>query len=186
VIVFKLGGSLLNSGWLVPCLDKIDRSYASQPIVIVPGGGIFADQVRALQQQFRFDDHAAHHMAILAMQQMALLIKALKPGFVLADSIAGIGSIINNKHTAIWSPTLAELDSAGIKPTWDITSDSLSAWLAESLQTDELVLVKSVTITNNFNVLKLAQEKVVDASFPEFTRQAAFKLSILQAQDFVS
>lgn len=186
MIVFKLGGSLLNSDWLLPCLDKIERNYVSQPAVIVPGGGIFADQVRDLQQQFRFDDQSAHHMAILAMQQMAVLIKALKPYFVLADSIAAIRSTLNQKNLAIWSPGLAELDSAGIKPTWDITSDSLSAWLAASLQADALVLVKSVTITNNFNVLKLAQEKVVDASFPEFTRQAAFKLSILHAQDFVS
>lgn len=186
MIVVKLGGSLLTSGWLKPCLEKLERCYTGKRAVIVPGGGVFAGMVRNLQQEFRFNDSIAHGMAILAMQQMALLIKGLKPDFVLAESTGKINSSLANKVIAIWSPALAELDSAGIRQSWDVTSDSLSAWLAEKLGAEELILVKSVTITKNFDVLKLAQAKIVDASFHDFTRQAAFKLTILHAEDFVS
>ena len=187
MIVVKLGGSLLKSGWLLPCLDKlIDEKYAAQGVVVVPGGGVFADQVRDLQQEFHFNDSIAHNMAILAMQQMALFIKGLKTDFALTGSTCRISSIINKTNIVIWSPALAELDSAGIKSTWDITSDSLSAWLAAKLMADELILIKSVTIDKNSDVSKLVRAKIVDESFTEFTLQAAFKLTILHAKDFVS
>jgi len=186
MLVVKLGGSLLTSGWLKLCLDKLEQRCAVERIVIVPGGGVFADKVRDLQKTFRFNDNIAHEMAILAMQQMALLIKGLKPNFELTGSASEISTQLNHKLCNIWSPTVAELDRAGIKSSWDVTSDSLSAWLANKLGAEELILVKSVTIPNNFDVLKLAQSKIVDASLQDFTHQTAFKLTILHAKDFVS
>ncbi len=89
MIVIKLGGSLAESVALVSCLNTIEQAYTGG-VVIVPGGGAFADQVRMAQQHWRFDDGTAHAMALLAMQQMALLFKGLKPDFSIAGSIAGI------------------------------------------------------------------------------------------------
>ncbi|MEQ1543507.1 uridylate kinase [Methyloglobulus sp.] len=186
MIVIKLGGSLATSGMLQPCLDKIERSYQGRAVVIVPGGGVFADQVRQLQQPWRFDDRTAHLMALLAMQQMALVMNALKPYFAVAASIAECSKQINKKGIAIWSPDVAELDKAGIPSSWEITSDSLSAWLAKTLVADELILVKSVNIEPNFDVLKLVQQQIVDVSFHKFTQQTSFKLNIVNAEEFVS
>ena len=186
MIVIKLGGSLAASGKFKPCLDKIERSYQGRAVVIVPGGGVFANQVRSVQLQWQFDDRTAHLMAILAMQQMALVIKALKPSFTVAASIDEIRIQNNQQSVAIWSPDVAELDKVGIPSTWDITSDSLAAWLAKTLDADELILVKSVNIDADFDVLKLAQQQVVDASFYEFIQQTSFKLTIINAEEFVS
>jgi 5-(aminomethyl)-3-furanmethanol phosphate kinase len=183
MIVIKLGGSLAASGKLQLCLDKIERSYQGMAVVIVPGGGVFADQVRSVQQQWQFDDRTAHLMAILAMQQMALLFKALKPRFTVVPSIA---ELHDRQGVSIWSPDVPELDKAGIPSSWDVTSDSLSAWLAKTLEADELILVKSGNIDADFDVLKLVQEQVVDVSFHEFTQQASFKLTIVNAEEFVS
>lgn len=183
MIVIKLGGSLAASGKLKLCLDKIERSYQSMAVVIVPGGGVFADQVRSVQQQWQFDDRTAHLMAILAMQQMALLFKALKPRFTVVPSIA---ELHGRQSVSIWSPDVPELDKADIPSSWDVTSDSLSAWLAKTLAADELILVKSGNIDADFDVLKLVQEQVVDVSFHEFTQQASFKLTIVNAEEFVS
>ena len=88
MIVVKLGGSLAKSGLLVNCLQKLNQHYKNSSVVIVPGGGAFADQVRSAQQQFQFNDHTAHKMALLAMQQMALLINGLNNNFVIAHSVA--------------------------------------------------------------------------------------------------
>ena len=186
MIVIKLGGSLATSGKLQSCLDKIDEDYQGRAVVIVPGGGVFADQVRQMQDQLQFDDRTAHRMAILAMQQMALLLTALKPQFKIAASVAEICEQTVQQTVSIWSPDIKEPDMAGIPSTWDITSDSLSAWLAKTVGADELILVKSGNIDADFNVLKLMQDQVVDASFAEYIQQANFNLNIVNAEKFLS
>jgi 5-(aminomethyl)-3-furanmethanol phosphate kinase len=186
MIVIKLGGSLAVSGKLQQCLDKIERCYQGRAVVIVPGGGVFADQVRHSQKQWQFDDRTAHQMAILAMQQMALLFKALKPHFTIAASTVELCKPFNKKGIAIWLPDIIELDQAGIHSSWNITSDSLSAWLAKTLEADELILVKSVNIDADFDVLKLVQQQIVDTSFHEFIKQTSFKVNIVHAENFLS
>ncbi len=186
MIVIKLGGSLMSSGKLFPCLEKIDHCYRDKDIVIVPGGGLFVDQVRQAQQQWQFDDRTAHQMALLAMKQSALLIKALKPEFTLFDSVAEFQKPKAGNQIAIWSPEAHELDNAGIPSSWNVTSDSLSAWLANSLTADELIVVKSAKIKADFDLLKLVQLQIVDASFIEYTQQAPFKVNIVHAENFLA
>lgn len=186
MIVIKLGGSLCASGKLNVCLDKVEQLQQERAVVLVPGGGMFADQVRQAQQQWQFNDRTAHLMAILAMQQMALLFNALKPQFKVMEAVAAIGKQNKPKKATIWSPDVLELDKAGIPPSWDISSDSLSAWLAKTLAAEELILVKSVKIDANFDVLKLVRDQVVDASFAEYIQQAKFKLNIINAEKFLS
>ena len=65
--VVKLGGSLAFSDALRPWLDAL--SQCARHVVVVPGGGPFADAVRAAQPRMGFDDRAAHHMALSAMEQ---------------------------------------------------------------------------------------------------------------------
>jgi aspartokinase-like uncharacterized kinase len=183
--VIKLGGSLAQSGHLQACLDAIESNHPNHHLqVIVPGGGDFADQVRLAQHHWSFDDTTAHAMAILAMQQMALLFKGLKPNFKIADSVADINQTPLNSHPVIWSPAIAELNRAGVTASWDITSDSLAAWLAISLSADELVLVKSAAIDSNLNLPELAERGLIDRAFPETAKTAAFILTIINAHDF--
>lgn len=186
MIVIKLGGSLATSGKLQACLDKIEEGYQGRAVAIVPGGGVLADQIRQMQGQFQFDDRTAHRMAILAMQQMALLFNALKPSFNIAASIAEIREQSGQQTVSIWSPDIKELDEAGIPSTWDITSDSMSAWLAKTVSAEELILVKSGNIRADLDVLKLMQGQVVDASFAEYIQQANFNVNIVNAEKFLS
>jgi 5-(aminomethyl)-3-furanmethanol phosphate kinase len=186
MIVIKLGGSLAASGYLQQCLDKIGHSYSNSKVIIVPGGGVFADKVRQAQKDWLFDDNTAHLMALLAMQQMALLFKALKPDFAITASIAELSKQIKNNDIFIWSPDVIELDKAGIPPSWDTTSDSLSAWVAKTLNADELVLVKSVNIDQNFGVQKLVEQNIVDSTFCKFINETSFQLTIIHAKDFIS
>jgi aspartokinase-like uncharacterized kinase len=186
MIVIKLGGSLVSSNQIQACLDKIERVPFDKQVVIVPGGGVFAEQVRQVQQQWRFDDRTAHLMAVLAMQQMALLFRALKPCFAICESIAEIREQVRQNGIVIWSPDAIELDTAGIQSTWDISSDSLSAWLADALGVAELMLVKSVKSDRAFDVLNLVQRQVVDASFHTFTQHKSFKLNIVYVEEFIS
>jgi aspartokinase-like uncharacterized kinase len=184
MIIIKLGGSLSRSDNLMKCLNAIEQDYRNQAVVIVPGGGAFADQVRLAQQHWQFDDRTAHAMAILAMQQTALMFKGLKPGFAVATTAAAIQERLNRQKTVIWSPEIAELDDAGIEAGWDITSDSLAAWLAQKLSATELILVKSAAIDAQLNRQQLAERQIVDKAFCGFAAQAAFNIRIVNAQSW--
>ncbi|MEI6268171.1 MAG: uridylate kinase [Methylococcaceae bacterium] len=184
MIVVKLGGSLLKADTLVNCLNKLEQNYADNSVVIVPGGGAFADQVRVAQQRWQFDDITAHRMAILAMQQMALLIKGLKSNYSIAHSITDILKQVSQQKVVIWSPDIVELDNAAIKESWDITSDSLAAWLAGELSARELVLVKSTIIDKHLNLQQLTDLGIIDQGFYDFVGQGGFKISIINQSDF--
>ena len=183
MIVIKLGGSLAHSEMLVNCLHKLKQNYKTRSIVIVPGGGAFANQVRLAQQQFKFDDSTAHRMAILAMQQMAFLIQGLNNTLPIAHSITMISSLIQQHKTVIWSPDIIELDNARIRPSWDITSDSLSAWVANTLSAKELILVKAATINKTYTLKQLAKANIIDQSFCDYVSHVNYKVTIINADN---
>ena len=112
--VVKLGGSLSHSHALTDCLNVIADNPCKKT-VIVPGGGDFANQVRFAQQRWQFNDEIAHEMAILAMQQMALVFKGLHPNFKLATSLNEIKQLLLYHNVIIWSPAVFELNQAAIK-----------------------------------------------------------------------
>ena len=80
-VVVKLGGSVVRSAELQAWLDVLAAARAA--IVVVPGGGALADEVRACQSQLGFGDRAAHRMALLAMDQLAWAVAGLRPGFAV-------------------------------------------------------------------------------------------------------
>ncbi|MCX7083954.1 MAG: uridylate kinase [Methylococcales bacterium] len=182
--VIKLGGSLTQANTLLKCLDKIDTNYTSQKIVIVPGGGAFADQVRTAQSHWLFDDSTAHKMAILAMQQMAILIQGLKSHWSLAESTTSITEQFKTHNVLIWSPSIHELETNDIPESWDITSDSLAAWLANKLSAKQLTLVKSASIDQNLSLQELSLVGVIDKSFCEFVAESEFKIDVVNQADF--
>ncbi|MFN0316892.1 MAG: aspartate kinase, partial [Burkholderiales bacterium] len=64
--IVKLGGSLSRAGTLAQWLAAIAQVGRGK-IIVVPGGGSYADAVRDEQERWRFDDSCAHSMALLAM-----------------------------------------------------------------------------------------------------------------------
>jgi aspartokinase-like uncharacterized kinase len=142
--------------------------------VIVPGGGPFADQVRAAQKQWRFDDDAAHRMALLAMEQYGLMLAGLHSRLRPAASRAEIARARRAGATAVWMPTRMVLGEPRIAASWDVTSDSLAAWLAGLLAADRLVLVKSVALTGDrIAASTLARRGIVDPVFPDYVAHNA-------------
>jgi aspartokinase-like uncharacterized kinase len=130
--VVKLGGSLDDNPVLQDWLDALAH-YGKGRTVIVPGGGMFADAVRNAQRRWHFGDVAAHHMAILAMQQMALMFHALNAELFLADGAAEIEAALRQGKVALWLPDYRYVDSIGIERSWRVTSDSLADGLSCAL-----------------------------------------------------
>jgi (4-(4-[2-(gamma-L-glutamylamino)ethyl]phenoxymethyl)furan-2-yl)methanamine synthase len=140
--VIKLGGSLLADPavWRATIATIVDAA-ASQRLMVVPGGGPFADKVRWMDARIGLGDDAAHWMAIAAMDQHAEMIAAI-PGFVRVIDQAGIHAAHARGDTPVMAPLqwLRLVDP--LPHSWDVTSDSIAAWIADAVQAARLVLVK--------------------------------------------
>ena len=182
MIVVKLGGSLYNTPELKCWLNILDEAAKQQSIVIVPGGGPFANQVRDAQQLHQFDDSHAHHMAILAMAQFGLLIKGITANCQLfyfpADK-----SVTTPKGLSVWLPNESLLSQAEIMHSWAITSDSLALWLANKLHAERLILIKQNYLNNNRSITELCKLGVIDVGFQHLFSHSTISSQIVDAQD---
>ena len=104
-----------------------------RPVVLVPGGGPFADAVRRAQAAMGFGDTAAHHMALLAMEQYGCALTYGWRPFEARYGPRRISTVLRARDVPVWSPAAMALGAEDIPPSWEATSDSLAAWLAGRL-----------------------------------------------------
>jgi len=176
IVVVKLGGSLATAGTLRPWLDAIHETGAGR-CVVVPGGGVFADAVRSAQRALVFSDAAAHAMALLAMEQYAHVVADLQPSWRLCAWAGDIEAALAEGRVAVWLPRAMIAADADVAASWDVTSDSLAAWLALRLRASHLVLVKSAPMPPPpLSASRLAELGLVDAAFPAYLLKAGCSL----------
>ncbi len=181
-VVVKLGGSVVRSGELVAWLDAI--AAARCPIVVVPGGGALADEVRACQSELGFGDPAAHRMALLAMDQLAWAVAGLRVGFAVGATEAELRAALERGDVAVWAPYTAISGRTDIEESWRLTSDSLALWLAAKVGADRCFLIKSIKRkgTQAF-AAELAESGVVDTAFPSMLNDVGVPAFLLGRGD---
>ncbi len=166
MIVIKLGGSLAKArtlrGWLAALARGKGRA------VVVPGGGAFADTVRAEQERLHLSDRTAHHMALLAMEQYALALADICAEMTACATQRDMRDALARGSIPVWLPATMVLADRDIPESWDVTSDSLAAWLARRLGAGRLVLVKSAPAPRPLDPAALAERGLVDRLFPKF------------------
>ena len=177
-LVVKVGGSLMsNPSRLSAVVATVAR--ARRPVVVVPGGGAFADQVREAQSLHDTSERAAHLMALLAMHQMGLLIEDMQARCIAVDTLIGIRRALDANRIPIWLPVkLAGADET-IASDWSVTSDALAARLAERLGFEGVLLVKSRCVPQGPSADELAAEGIVDAAFGEIVSRAGLAFRIV-------
>ena len=185
VVVVKLGGSVVRSPELGAWLDAL--AAARSPIVVVPGGGALADEVRSSQRNLGFGDAAAHRMALLAMDQLAWAIAGLRVGFEVGTMEATLEYILRQGRVAVWAPYALVADRADIPQSWTVTSDSLALWLARRLGVERLFVIKSIERKYNCrSAEQLARDGVLDEAFPEMFRGSGLHATLLGRGDQAS
>jgi aspartokinase-like uncharacterized kinase len=180
--VVKIGGSLSHDPALREWLTRLWEVGGGR-VVIVPGGGDFADAVRQYQQEWRFDDLAAHNMCLLAMAQYAILMQGVVPELVLASNEDRIRRALRDGRVAVWVPTDLMRATPDSMTNWDTTSDSLAAWLSSSLNAERLMIVKSCEVEANAPLESLAAKGILDRRFPAYVRDANYIVEILSKSD---
>jgi 5-(aminomethyl)-3-furanmethanol phosphate kinase len=142
-IVVKVGGGILKEVEAFDAVLVAVRANAqSRRLLIVPGGGPFADAVRAVDRQIGLSDSAAHWMAVLAMDQYAHLIAARLAGAVLVAEPREIAAALEARSVPVFAPSRWLRAADPLPHSWDVTSDSIAAWVAGRVGARTLVLVK--------------------------------------------
>ena len=171
-VVLKVGGSLMGNApeLLIYLQEKLKSRPVSAPsVLIVPGGGVFADSIRNLHEKEGISDDAAHWMAILGMEQYAYYL-ADKSGIRTTDDLNRLTSGIS-----ILMPYRLLQSMDPLPHSWDVTSDCIAAWVASILDarlikvTDvDGVLINGKTVaTVDATKLKEMGESCVDKMLPE-------------------
>ena len=169
-LVVKLGGSLHHRvPDIVPLLCKSDR-----PLLVVPGGGLFANAVR----HEHLADEAAHWMAIAAMEQYAWFIAS--HGMRTTDILAV------PETTAVFLPYISMRQHDPLPHSWNVTSDSIAAWIAAELGI-ELLVLKSIDGISRKGILqdrvtRPIENDVVDPFFIPFVLNHRIKTTIINGK----
>ncbi|PVV20561.1 MAG: hypothetical protein B6D78_10055 [gamma proteobacterium symbiont of Ctena orbiculata] len=175
--IVKLGGSLFTSDHLTKWLALLAQTQA---LVIVPGGGPFADQVRQAQQQLQFDESTAHRMALLAMEQFGRMLCGLQPGLTATANSLQMEDALKRGETPVWMPTAMTMAAADVEHSWDLTSDSLAVWLCNQLGAQNLILVKSLSLDcENLSLDELTARNIVDNRFGSYLRSSAIQALVM-------
>ena len=171
--IVKIGGSHISGPHIKDWLAAIAAQAGA--IVIVPGGGPFAEAVRSAQASMGYDDSAAHWMALMAMAQFGRALQNLNSALRLTASRSAIWRALKDGKVPVWSPE-PMARAAALPETWALTSDSLAAWLAGELGAHHLLLVKHGRYEGAaVDVRRLVAEGVVDSLFPRYLRESGVR-----------
>lgn len=166
-LVVKIGGSLYHQvPRLMPVLNGSER-----PLLIIPGGGPFADTVR----QCNVNNETAHWMAVAAMEQFGWYLSTFG-----MDTTQTMTAPVK---TAVFLPYQCLRLTDVLPHSWNTTSDTIAAWVAGTLGLD-LVLLKSVDgiFTDGVLCKQVAEpvdSDVVDPFFIPFVLRNSIKTAII-------
>jgi aspartokinase-like uncharacterized kinase len=138
--VVKIGGGLGRGAGddalraLCTTLGELGERHR---LLVVPGGALFADAVREADRRFALPATTSHRMAVLGMEQLGWLLSELIPGAVRSAQPRA-----DARGTTVLLPGRLALDE--LPASWQVTSDSIAAWVAGQAGADRLVLVKEV------------------------------------------
>jgi aspartokinase-like uncharacterized kinase len=143
--VIKVGGSLaVEPDVLRGLCVELSRVAERFRVVVVPGGGEFADVVRDIDERFELGSGASHRMALLGMDQFGLLLSELIPNCRVASSLSVIGGLGSSGRVLVLLPSRLIFRARSLVASWDVTSDSVAAYVAGRLGANKLVLVTDV------------------------------------------
>ncbi len=140
--VLKIGGSLGQEVILPELCHALSEQARRHRLLIVPGGGSFANVVRDSYNKFPIGDSAAHWMAILGMEQYGLLLADLIPDARTVRTLAEAKTWGQAGEVHVFLPYALMRQCDPLPHTWDVTSDSIGAWIAAQTGAALYVLVK--------------------------------------------
>lgn len=177
--VVKAGGSILGHA------QEAMSVLMAHDVLIVPGGGVFADAVRRVQRKTCLEDAAAHKMAILAMDQYGIFLSDVS-GIPAYDSIGDV------RTPGIILPSATLRASDPFTPSWDVTSDSIACHIAKLVDAERFIILTDVdgifiddVLVEEISALKLQNlpETCLDRALPGYLIKYDMDCHVVNGRD---
>jgi len=172
IAVIKVGGSLFDLPDLGDRLQSLLAQLNGSRPLLISGGGRAADVVRNWDRLFLLGETKSHWLAIQALALNDRLLCELVPGTRLVSSLDTAEQAWEQQQIPVLSvyehltqfPAETEEE---LPASWDVTSDSISAWITLTWLADELILLKSVDLPEGVTMDDLSPRGLVDPYFPQ-------------------
>ena len=181
-MIIKIGGSVAKE------LDSLGSEIHNlSKCLIVPGGWIFADKVRVIDRMEPLNPSASHWMAILSMNIY---------GYYLADILdiellepSKLEDLKNLSGVKVVLPYIILKKYDELPHTWDVTSDSISIWLASKVGETEVIkltasggIIEDGQIVNSVKASEVASD-VIDSYAPYLMQKYRINMFICGTQE---
>ncbi len=168
--VIKVGGSLLGWPGLPGRLADYLEARRGDRLVLVVGGGRFADALRGLDAAHGLGEARSHALALRVLDLTARVLADLAPGLEVVEDPAALPETWAAGRTPILAPRhFLEADDRSPDPlphAWTTTTDAIAARLAVRLGARELALLKSTPLPPGATLIEAARLGLVDPEFP--------------------
>ena len=143
--LIKIGGSLTYSAkHLLDSLKSFcNENTGKYKIIIVPGGGEFANVVRDLNQKTELNDDASHKLATLCTDLTGIYFSEIS-NIRTVDNLYDAKSILKKEDIVILLPSKIVLSNDELPHSWDITSDSIAVYIAKLLNLSNVIIATDV------------------------------------------
>jgi 5-(aminomethyl)-3-furanmethanol phosphate kinase len=170
--VIQIGGNLADWVAMADWLTLAGRLAAKAPTVIVPTGGPFAETVREAEDMWRLSPAIVRRMVLLGMDSHALLLHGIRSDISTAPDFGAIWANATAGRASVWMPGGLERERPDLVDDWDMSSDSLAAWLAVELRAERLILVKSGACPcHAVDTLGMVRDGLLGPDFPGWRRR---------------
>jgi aspartokinase-like uncharacterized kinase len=188
-VVVKIGGSLLLrpdltaaiANWLAQWLaDRLPHTQVN----LVVGGGAIIDAFRQLDAIHALDPVDLHWQCVAALRHTSEIVASMMPKCVVIDCAESFNSHRQSTMAVgcymIIPDTFYNAASGDRLPCdWTTTSDSIAALLANKLDADRLVLLKSCDIPPSIDLSEAVRRGFVDPVLPTIISERRVELVTL-------
>ncbi|MGD0644811.1 MAG: hypothetical protein ABSA75_07890 [Candidatus Bathyarchaeia archaeon] len=162
-IVVKIGGSLASYPEKLRTLcAKLNEVSKKHKLIVVPGGGEFADTVRNIDKRFTLSNRASHRMAILGMDQYGFLLSDILPRSCVVKQLEHVQKVLDSGKLPVFLPSNLLLSEDPLENSWDVTSDSIATYIAGQLHASKVVLITDVDGIYTCNPKKYSDAKLIN------------------------
>jgi aspartokinase-like uncharacterized kinase len=197
--VIKVGGNILlnHSDSIKPLFSTIFELGKNLRVIVIPGGGSLANEVRRMHKECNLSDSTAHLMAILAMDQNAFMINQFLEGSRVVFDLSDAKRTTKGHRVAVLAPFRLMFNRDPLPHSWNVTSDSIAGYIAKSVRAEKLILLKDVDgictddprkvndasliekVTASELIETMTKPTCIDKMLPKVIRHSKFKTHIV-------
>lgn len=132
--IVKIGGSLFPEDAV-----ELAKTLVGKDVMLICGGGELANVLRRYDKKMGYSNTATHRSAILCMDILGMLLSDKVPAAVGVYSFPEAQEVLNEGKLPILIPSKILFDLDPLKHSWEVTSDSLSLYIAHQLKAKLLI-----------------------------------------------